>query len=294
MKVLGHLSLSGASERSVIVHDTPFADYLHHHKELQIALVYKGSGTMVIGNCVQQFSTGDIYIIGADQPHLFKSADGDPSNLGAIHIYLEYKTAFEGLLSMPEMEQIKRFLKNSDYGFKVPKRYTDTATQIIRKIKSSSGLDRLLETIQLLKFLVNVPRWKPLSTGLYNYSFDGTERLNSIYQYTMKHYHENISLNKIASVACMTPHAFCKYFKKHTLKTYLNFLNEYRIAEACKKLLSEDYRSVSAVAYATGFSNAITFNRVFKKCMSLTPTAYIDRFKTRESEMDIETFSRSA
>src|SRR5690606_882695 len=134
--------------------------------------------------------------------------------------------------------------------------------------------DRLMQTIKLLKLFVNIQGWKPLSTGLYNYSFDGTERLNSIYQFTLEHYHEDITLARIASEACMTTHAFCKYFKKYTRKTYLNFLNEYRVSQACKKLISDKYDCIASVAYATGFSNIITFNRVFKKALHLTPSEY--------------------
>jgi len=293
MKVLGHFPLSQANEQSIIVQDIPFVNYLHRHKEMQVSYIYKGSGTLVVGNCVKQFKAGDVYIIGADQPHLFKS-DAAQQDIGSIHVYIEYKKNLEGFLSIQEMKQIKNFLEKSDYGFQVPKKYTTRIIKNISKIRTSHGFQRLMGILQLLNEFVDISGWQPLSTGLYNYSFDGTERLNAIYQYTMQNYHNDITINEIASVACMTPHAFCKYFKKYTLKTYLTFLNEYRIGEACKKLISEEYNCISAIAYCTGFSNIITFNRVFKKSMKLTPTQYIAQFKKKESLIDIRTLGQSA
>jgi YesN/AraC family two-component response regulator len=58
------------------------------------------------------------------------------------------------------------------------------------------------------------------------------------------------------------------------------FVLEVRINEACKKMLSNDYDSIYSIAYVTGFNNAITFNRVFKKITGKCPTEYILQFKS--------------
>lgn len=287
MKVLSQITMSDADEQSIIVQDITFVDYLHCHKELQIAYIYKGHGTLIIGNNITQFEEGEVYIIGENQPHMFKSTDSKQENTRAINVYLSHRGDLAHLFSVPEMQQVKKFLENADYGFRIPKEYTAEAIKAIKKIALQSGLERLMETLNFFKQMVPLSGWKPLSTGLYNYSFDGTERLDSIYKFTIDRYHDNITLQDIASHACMTPHAFCKYFKKYTRKTYLNFLNEYRVGEACKKILSGKYDCVSAVAYRTGFSSIITFNRVFKKTMGITPTEYKEEFQKKESLMDI-------
>jgi YesN/AraC family two-component response regulator len=79
-------------------------------------------------------------------------------------------------------------------------------------------------------------------------------------------------------VAHLTPQAFCRYFKKHTLKTYVTFLNEVRINEACKKIVSENFDSLASVAYQTGFTNAVTFNRVFKKITGQPPKKFLNEY----------------
>ena len=88
-------------------------------------------------------------------------------------------------------------------------------------------------------------------------------------------------MQQVANVAYLTPQAFCRYFKKHTRKTYVAFLSEIRINEACKKIISGDYDSISAIAYDTGFSSAVSFNRVFKKITGRSPKQYFKEYKQK-------------
>ena len=98
--------------------------------------------------------------------------------------------------------------------------------------------------------------------------------MNDVYQFTMSHYSENIKLKQVADIAYMTPQAFCRYFKKRTGKNYIVFLNEIRISEACKKITTGNFDSISSVAYDTGFGSAVSFNRVFKKIVAKSPRQY--------------------
>lgn len=76
----------------------------------------------------------------------------------------------------------------------------------------------------------------------------------------------------------MTPHAFCRYFKKHTRYTFINFLNKVRINEACKMLISGMHNGIAAVAYSCGFNSITNFNRVFKSVTGKSPRVYIDGY----------------
>ncbi|MEO5562158.1 MAG: AraC family transcriptional regulator, partial [Chitinophagaceae bacterium] len=105
-----------------------------------------------------------------------------------------------------------------------------------------------------------------------------------IYQYTMTHYNENITLEQISSVAHLTVQAFCRYFKKHTCKTYISFLNEIRVNEACKKIIAEDFDGLASVAYQTGFTNAVTFNRVFKKITGQPPKRFLTEYMQKVND----------
>lgn len=283
MKVV-QFTIPVAGEHSVIVQEDVqpwFYEHLHRHNETQITWVIKGEGTLIAGNYMQRFKAGDIYVIGANQPHVFKS---DPvyfdkrkkREIHSLTIFFNPKGFFKSVLDLPEMKNIAKFVEMTAHGLQVSPLHEDALVAGILDIKGKSNAQRLAAFIETLQIMAGIKKWKTLSTEGIEQSISDSEglRMNDIYQYTMANYNENITLKRISDVAHLTPQAFCRYFKKHTLKTYVNFLNEVRVSEACKKLMARDYESVTAVAYQTGFSNAVTFNRVFKKITGKSPRQY--------------------
>lgn len=287
MKVV-QFTLPVASEYSVIVQEDVlpyFYNHLHRHNEIQITWIIKGEGTLIAGNCMQRFKSGDIYILGANQPHLFKSDPSyfEPRSKKEIHnltIFVDPNGLFSNLLSMPEMKSVKKFLEATNTGMQVPQAYKQQIMEKMGEVKDARNGIRLSMFIQLLQLMAGIKKYKTLSSSGAEYSISESEglRMNDVYQYTMAHYGENISLQQIASVAHLTPQAFCRYFKKHTRKTYITFLNEVRINEACKKIVAQDFDSIASVAYNTGFTNAVTFNRVFKKITGQPPKKYLNEY----------------
>ena len=95
---------------------------------------------------------------------------------------------------------------------------------------SVSKLERFILFLQLLK-AINESPFIPLSSFAQTKKYSDNEgrRMGIIYNFSMNHFREKITLSQIASEAAMTPQAFCRYFKKRTRKTYIEFLNEIRI-----------------------------------------------------------------
>jgi len=283
MKIV-QFTIPVAGEHSVIVQEDIqnwFYEHLHRHNETQITWILKGEGTLIAGNYMQRFKPGDIYILGANQPHVFKS---DPAyfdkrkkkEVHSISIFFNPKGFFKPILELPEMKSVSKFVDTTFFGLQAHYLHQEILSANILDIKNKSNAGRLAAFIETLQFMAGLKKWKSLSTELAEHSISDSEglRMNDIYQYTMSNYTDNISLKTISDIAHLTPQAFCRYFKKHTLKTYVNFLNEVRVSEACKKLMIRDFESVSSVAYQTGFSNAVTFNRVFKKITGKSPRQY--------------------
>lgn len=292
MKVV-QFTVPVAEEGAVVVQEDIlpyFYNYLHRHKEAQVTLIIKGEGTLIAGNYTQPFKAGDIYVIGANQPHMFKGdakyfENLQEKNIHAIHIFFDHEQALKGLFNLPEMEVVRKFLLLTTNSLQLPQTHAEKMGEEIQRIAQLTGPERLLAFVSmLLYFSKQVKDWKSLSTGFSRHSYSESEglRMNDIYQYTLEHYGENITLGKIASVAHLTTYAFCKYFKKHTRKTYLEFLNEVRINAACKKIINGNFDSIAAVAYATGYNNPITFNRVFRKVTGMSPTNYARQYRYEE------------
>lgn len=262
-----------------------FYNHLHRHNEIQITWILRGEGTLIAGTCMQRFQSGDIYIFGANQPHILKS---DPvyfekssrREVHALTLFVDLRGPFGKILEIPEMQNVKKFMEATRMGLQVPSSQHKPIIEKMLMVKDARNGVRLAYFIQLLQALSYIKKFKTLSNTHTEFAISESEglRMNDIYQYTMAHYTENITLKQIADVAHLTPQAFCRYFKKHTLKTYITFLNEVRINEACKKIVSEKFDSLASIAYQTGFSNAVTFNRVFKKITGQPPKKFMNEY----------------
>lgn len=292
MRVVQYSPPVPESDLVIVDHDVLpfFYDQYHQHKEMQVTYIIKGEGTLIVGKYNQPFKAGDIYILGSRQPHVFKSSPhyhGDPegSNCEAIQVYFDIGGLPRLFLALPEMEEFNRFVEFSSGGLQVPAKYEARVGEMIRELYGKSRVERLIRIIELfVSFEREVTEWKSLSNGFMEHrhmdNLDGT-RINDVFKFTREHYMENISLTKIAEVANITPNAFCKFFKKHTRKTYNSFLNEVRIKEACRMMISNRYTSISNIAYTTGFNSPTNFNRVFRRTVGMSPGDYLREYKTK-------------
>ena len=146
-------------------------------------------------------------------------------------------------------------------------------------IDKRSKLDILINLLQILKLCARAS-YTSLSSYVYDkkFSVNEGERIRNVFEYTMNHFEKDISLDTIASVANMTKNAFCKYFKKRTNKTYIEFLTELRIEKACQLLTKTKDLQISEIAETCGFNNISNFNRQFKKVKQHAPSHYKSQF----------------
>jgi len=287
MKVL-QFTLPVPHDKTVIVQKDVlphFYPHLHRHQEIQLTWIQQGEGTLVAENNMYSFRSGEIYWLGDNLPHVFKS---DPSyfvptsrkQVQTLNIFFNTKGQLDSFFELPEIKNVKHFLQNQQSGFKVPPQHVGEISEKMLRIEHTSGIDQLIHFIELLKLLSAVQELTPLSARSQPVAYSEHEgiRIGAIYNYIMQQYDKPITLEDVAKQAHMTPQAFCRYFKKHTLHTFVSFLNEVRINEACKKLTDGNYDSIATVAYNCGFNSITNFNRVFKGVTGKSPSEYMDSY----------------
>ncbi|HEV8287255.1 MAG TPA: AraC family transcriptional regulator [Chitinophagaceae bacterium] len=290
MKVLS-FTIPASHDKTILVQEDVlpyFYPHLHRHEEIQLTLILKGEGTLLVGNSMHSFRANEAYLIGANMPHVFKSDDSyfAPGNTKEIHtltIFFNAKGKLASLFDLPELKNVYSFFSTHYSGFRIPEHsFTEISAKIL-SIKYSSGMDQLMQFFQLLKSLTALENTSPLSPDVLPKTFSDHEgmRISNIYNYIMQHYNRDLTLEEVAAAAYMTPQAFCRYFKKHTRVTFVTFLNEIRINEACKKLLDGSYDSVSSVAFNCGFNSITNFNRVFKSTTGKSPREYTAVFLSK-------------
>lgn len=256
-------------------------DKLHQHPETQIMLIEKGEGTLIAGDYVGRFSPSDLFLIGSNQPHVFRNDElyyrpKSKLRAQATSLYFDEKYAGESFWQLNELRTIHRFLLNSELGYRIEGNTHQQIVQIIHQLNNRKGIEKLIQFLQLLKILSESKDIIPLSVSPAPATFSMAEgkRMNDILQFTFSQSDRKIRIEEVAEVAHLSPEAFCRYFKVRTLKTYTNFLNEVRVSNACKMLIEKE-KNIQEICYEVGFSNLSHFNRTFKKVTGKTPKAYL-------------------
>jgi AraC-like DNA-binding protein len=260
-----------------------FYDTLHYHPEFQLTLILKGTGNVLIGDYIGRFKPNEIYCIGPNVSHVFRSDNEfyDPKNKLMSHgisIYFTDTTFGSLFFDLPENKDISGLFKMAQKGLKYFGEHSNVIAEDFYTIKSSTGIVRLTTLLLCLdKLAKNYNERETLSsTELFVANEEDNSRMNLVFNYIMNNFSENLKLETIAEIACMTPTAFCRFFTKKTRKTFTEFVTETRVGYACKLLLQEKY-SVAEISYKCGYNNISNFNRQFKRSRGCTPSSYIKR-----------------
>lgn len=249
---------------------------LHYHPEYQITAIITGEGILYAGNQMTAFAPGDVFLIGSDIPHLFKNskASSESGGIESLSLFFDDHSFGPHFFALEEMQATRKLLRSSSRVIQVTGHIKQT---IHTKILSIHGLTEeslvigFLETLSLIhrgeKKFLNAMHFQP--------SLDEEEggRMNEILNYTFTHYNEPIRIEEVAGIAHLSRSQFSRFFKSHTGKTYIQFLNELRVERACSKLIRTN-QTIEQICYEVGFQNVSNFVRQFKKAKQLTPSEY--------------------
>jgi AraC-like DNA-binding protein len=252
-----------------------FYDKLHQHEEIQISYIKKGEGTIIVGDTITAYGAGDIIILGSYLPHVFRSEVGSVKVTSVMQtIFFTANTFGYGFFDLPEFKKMKPFFNAMQNGLILKKAKLEIGKQF-DQFKQANDYDRLIVFLKVMKVL-SLAKLKALSSFVYDKPFTDLEgkRMRKVFEYVMNHYHTAVTLEKAAAVANMTKHAFCRYFKVRTNKTFFQFLIEIRIEKAASLLSKNADLTVQEIAELCGFNNMSNFNRQFKVVKQLSPLHY--------------------
>lgn len=257
----------------------------HYHPEYQISLIASGSGVASIGNAIDHFEQGDIYLIGPNVPHVFKhdavnNRNGDQEEARMISIFFKENSFGNRFFFLPEMAKVRELLQGASRGIKLYERLAEKIIPVIHQLNKASGATRLVHLLDLLDQMAVSSQRRFLASEYYGepQKADYYHPMSKIFDYISENFDKQISLEEVAGVANLSKYAFCRYFKRITNKSFITYLNEFRTGIACKYLLTDSY-SIAQVGFLAGFNNLSNFNRQFKKIMKCTPSRYRDLYK---------------
>lgn len=99
-------------------------------------------------------------------------------------------------------------------------------------------------------------------------------RLRSVLQFIDRHYMEHLTLGQCAQRSGLSDSEFCRQFKRAMHCTLTGYIRQVRLQKSAAELLLHPEKSVSQIAYATGFSTTSYFISQFRAATGKTPLAY--------------------
>ena len=152
----------------------------------------------------------------------------------------------------------------------------------VAALPAQHGLPRLLELVALLDALARLPARaaQPLASEGFTPALNlaQAQRLETICRFVHAHFRDKIRLGEMAALAHLTPEAFSRFFRQKTGKTFVEFLNDVRIGEACRLLIEQDTLGVTEICYGCGYENVSNFNRHFRLRHRLGPRDFRRRY----------------
>jgi AraC-like DNA-binding protein len=101
------------------------------------------------------------------------------------------------------------------------------------------------------------------------------KQLHTTMQQQKLYLKKECNIQLISETSNISVHHISNCLNVHLQKNFNEFLNEYRIEEAKKKLSDPNINfTIEAIGYECGFGSKANFNNVFKKNIGITPSEY--------------------
>lgn len=285
------LSDLARSQKSFAVKKTVrpyFSTDFHFHEECQLVYILSGSGIRIIGHSIERFEQGDLTFVGSNVPHVWYSeSENSSGEARSLALYINSEAVCEQLSVFMDIKDIQLFFKEAERGIKIEGKKKELISELLPLMLEQRDITLLSSFLRILDSLrdptdsvwLNAPN--PISV----YSAQPPGRIPKLMDFIHQNFKEQITLQNAASVSGLQIHAFCRFFKSLTNRTFSEFLNDVRIGYACK-LLQQSELSITQIALECGYVNISYFNRCFKKINKMTPKEYRHSFTHKNPEQN--------
>lgn len=247
---------------------------LHMHNEFEILSVFNGKTEFHLNGKDYFLETGDVIFVNSRVAHstsIYKgtstfhiqfssdihSGDGAPYSGKYLLRFINHENDAVVFKNGTQLNaEINRCIHNVfDEHIKKDKSYDVFVKAYVYKILA------LLYRNEIIKDPENV------------FSMRSISKILPALEYIDNHYFEEITLNDLCNLLNINEFYFCRLFKQATNTSFIQYLNFVRVCKAERMLISGN-KSISEIAYDTGFSSVSYFNRTFKKYKFCAPSLF--------------------
>lgn len=259
----------------------PNSHKIHSHMNFELNYITSGAGKRIVGNSISSYAEGDLVLLGPNIPHcweVLETGAETPPECIVTHFYENIISS--DFFNIPELEDVVDLLKNAGNGIWFKGKKTEKVGQTLKKMATLSGMERYIELLKVFNLLLQIEDREILAlpSSLPNSYDKDHDQINKIYEYVFNNIQSGIKLKEASALVYMEPGSFCRYFKKKTNQTFMDYVKNVRIGIAAK-LLSETDKQITQICYECGYNNLANFNHYFKVIMKKTPSEYRKDFQ---------------
>jgi AraC-like DNA-binding protein len=268
---------------------TKVYESLHWHDCVEVVIVNNGVVEIQASNKSLTLQAGQGVIIAPNAMHSLRSVSMDSCSIYDVHFKSNFIFSYEQpilankyqnvVFAAPSMQLIplQEGHENDDAILDLINDLI--AVNLTKKIgydlQSRGILTELW--VMLLQQLPEVAPVEPKRIDSLN-----NDRVRAAITYIEENYAIPLTLEDIADSIHISKSECCRCFKKTINLSPIEYLMKYRIYVATKILIENpDIKSISDLAFSSGFNNSSYFNKVFREYTGTTPTRY--RKKIREA-----------
>jgi AraC-like DNA-binding protein/mannose-6-phosphate isomerase-like protein (cupin superfamily) len=256
-----------------------FPFYWHYNSCFELTLINAGKGRRYIGDNISEFRAGELILIAPNLPHSWCSYE-NKKNCRAVVVHFERRYFGDDFFETADMRSVKKLLNLAAIGVLFDEQTVSKLNKDFLNLPQKQGWQRVASFIEILGRLSDSPNKTISSTGCFTcLDKPAQERFSRVCNYIDTRFADSeISKSMVASQIHMSPSRFSSFFKSACGKSYIEYLNEIRIANACKKLIETD-NTITDICFGVGFNNTANFNRHFIRLKKQTPRQYRLTFK---------------
>lgn len=117
-----------------------------------------------------------------------------------------------------------------------------------------------------------------------NEEFDSKQqKIKDLLSFINEHYTEKLTMNDAANYLKVSRQYFCRYFKRSTGMSFVDFINDLRLRRASQEIMHTS-KSITDIALDHGFDNIGYFFKLFRLKFNQTPLAYRKGKYSKSSE----------
>ncbi len=248
---------------------------LHEQEYWELSYVIIGAGTRIIGNVREPFKSGEVLLIPPRIPHCWyfgKEETDKRGRISNITVMFSNQLLDELPALFPSLQEKIDAMKQRKDAVQFEKEKANEIISLLLQMRQQTEAERIPTFISLL--METAADGDERILGKYQKPDPAQERLDKVKVYVVCNFNRDISLDDMASHVAMNRSAFCTFFKRATGTTFFEYLNQYRIDQACRLLRLQTY-NIAEVCYQCGFNNVPYFNRLFRRIVGMSPGEYV-------------------